>query len=111
MAEMNWVEVGARAQKITWAGEEAGESIWGTVEEFKEVTRKDGTTGNVLTLINEDEKQGYTVWAKSMLLRLLQEAEIKPGMVVKILYEGKERLKTDKTKTFRKYKLFVAQPE
>jgi hypothetical protein len=109
--EMVWTEVGVRAEKKVWAGEQPGEFIYGVVTDFKEVTRKDGTTGNVLTLNNEDEKQEYSVWPKSQLLRLLTEANIQIGQMIKIQYEGKEKLKTDKTKSFRKYKLFIATQE
>jgi hypothetical protein len=110
MSEMNWVEVGAKAEKVTWAGEEEGDFIWGRVDDFKEVTRKDGTKGNVLTIVNEDEGITYNVWPKSQLLRLITEAKIQPDQVVKIEYLGKQKLKTDKTKSFRAYKLFVAAP-
>jgi hypothetical protein len=108
MSEITWNEVGARAQRITWAGEKEGEFIFGIVEEFKEITRKDGTIGNVLTLTNEETEQGYTVWAKSMLLRLLQEAKIGPGMLIKIEYRGMQAVKASPGKKFRAYKLYVA---
>ena len=108
MSETMWVEVGARAEKITWAGENAGDFITGVVEDFKEVTRKDGSKGNVLTLTDEDAGVTYNVWAKSMLLRLLNDADIQPGQLIKIEYHGMQPLKTDKTKKFRSYKLFVA---
>lgn len=110
MTDTTWVEVGARAQRITWAGEEEGESIYGRVEEYKEVTRKDETKGMVLSLINEDTGDTYSVWPKSQLLRLITDANIQPGMLIKIEYLGKQKLKTDKTKSFRAYKLFVAAP-
>jgi hypothetical protein len=110
MSEMNWVEVGAKAERITWAGEEEGDSIWGVVEDFKEVTRKDGSPGNVLTVVNETEGLTYNVWPKSQLLRLITEAKIQPGQIIKIEYLGKQKLKTDKTKSFRAYKLYVAAP-
>jgi len=108
MSEYNWTEVGARAQRVTWSGEEEGDFIYGVVEDFKEVTRKDGTKGNVLSLENPDTKETYSVWPKSQLLRLITEANIQPGMMVKIEYLGKQKLKTDKTKSFRAYKLFIA---
>lgn len=108
MSEIQWTEVGAKAQRITWAGEEEGDFIYGVVEDFKEVTRKDGTKGNVLSLENPDTHETYSVWPKSQLLRLIVEANIQPGMMIKIEYLGKQKLKTDKTKSFRAYKLFVA---
>ena len=107
MSETIWVEVGARAEKITWAGENVGDSIWGVVEDFKEVTRKDETRGHVLTLVNEDDGVTYNVWPKSQLLRLITDAKIEPGQTIKIEYLGKQKLKTDKTKSFRAYKLYV----
>jgi hypothetical protein len=107
----NWTEVGVKAQRMTWNGENAGDFIYGTVEDFKEVTRKDGSVGNVLSLTNPDTEEQYSVWAKSQLLRLLTEAQVQPGMMVKIEYLGKQKLKTDKTKSFRAYKLFVASQE
>jgi hypothetical protein len=109
--EMVWTEVGQKAEKITWAGEEAGDFIWGVVEDFKEVTRKDGSVGNVLSIVNEETKESYSVWPKSQLLRLITEGNIQPGMMIKIEYLGKQKLKTDKTKSFRAYKLFVATQE
>ena len=108
MSEMNWVEVGAKAERITWSGENEGDSIWGVVEDFKEVTRKDGSQGNVLTMVNDEEGLTYNVWPKSQLLRLITEAKIQPGQTIKIEYLGKQKLKTDKTKSFRAYKLYVA---
>ena len=107
MSEMNWVEVGQKAERITWAGENEGDSIWGVVEDFKEVTRKDNSKGNVLTLINEEDDVTYNVWPKSQLLRLITEAKIQPGQTIKIEYLGKQKLKSDKTKSFRAYKLYV----
>ena len=107
MSEMNWVEVGQKAERITWSGENEGDFIWGVVEDFKEVTRKDNTKGHVLTLVNEEEDITYNVWPKSQLYRLVTEAKIQPGNVIKIEYLGKQKLKTDKTKSFRAYKLYV----
>ena len=107
MSEIQWTEVGAKAQRITWSGEVEGDFIYGVVEDFKKVTRKDGTEGDVLSLANPDSGDTYSVWPKSQLLRLITEAKIQPGMMIKIEYLGKQRLKTDKTKSFRAYKLFV----
>ena len=107
----NWTEVGVKAARMTWNGENAGDFIYGEVEDFKEVTRKDGTTGTVLSLTNPDTEEQYSVWAKSQLLRLLTEAQVQPGMMVKIEYLGKQKLKTDKSKSVRAYKLFVAAQE
>lgn len=104
----NWAEVGAKAQRITWAGENEGDTIYGIVEDFKEVERKDGTKGDVLSLSNPDSGETYSVWPKSQLKRLIVEAKIQPGDMIKIEYQGKQKLKTDKTKSFRAYKLFVA---
>jgi hypothetical protein len=104
----NWAEVGAKAQRITWSGENDGDTIQGIVANLKEVTRKDETTGTVLELDDQDTGDAYTVWPKSQLLRLITEAKIQPGDMIKIVYLGKQKLRTDKTKSFRAYKLFVA---
>lgn len=109
MSELVWNEVGAVTQRITWSGENEGDEIQGMVEEFKEVTRKDGTTAMVLTLSNEDTGDCYTVWTKSQLLRLVKDAQVKPGDLIKIVYLGMQKLKSDKTKSFRSYKLFRAE--
>lgn len=108
MSENVWVEVGARAEKITWSGENEGDFITGIFEEFKEVTRKDGSIGHVMTITDEEAGQTYNVWAKSMLLRLIKDANLQPGNLIKIEYHGMKPLKNDKTKKFRSYKLFVA---
>lgn len=108
MANYDWNEVGAKPETTTWSGEQVGDSIYGVVSDFKEVTRKDGTKGNVLSLTNPDTGESYNVWAKSQLLRLLLDAGIDTGKMIKIEYLGKQPLKTDRTKSFRSYKLFVA---
>lgn len=106
--EYTWAQVGEKAQRITWSGENEGDTIYGIVMEIKTVTRKDETQGDVMTIDNPDTGEMYTVWFKSQLKRLITEAKIQPGDMVKIVYEGKQKLKTDKTKSFRAYKLFVA---
>ena len=107
-AEYTWAEVGAKAVRETWAGENEGDSIYGIVQEYKEVTRKDGSKGDVLSIDNPDTGDMYSVWPKSQLKRLITDAKIQPGDMIKIEYLGKQKLKTDKTKSFRAYKLFVA---
>ena len=100
----------ANAESKTWKGEEEGDSIYGKVEEFKEITRKsDGTTAHVLNLYNENLNEWYTVWTKGMLLRLIQSAGVEPGQVIKIVFEGFKPMKTMPDRNYRSYKLFVAE--
>jgi hypothetical protein len=95
----------------TWRGETEGESIFGEVKEFKEVTRKDGTKANVLELYNETFNEYITVWVRGMLLRKLQAANVESGKMIKIEFEGFKPLKSDPTRSYRSYKLFVAEGE
>ena len=90
----------------TWSGENKGDSIYGVVDEFKEVTRKDGSTGNVLVLTNPDSGETYNVWTKSMLLRIMNDIQVQPGMLLKLEYLGKQQLAKDKSKSFRAYKVY-----
>jgi hypothetical protein len=96
------------ADAKTWRGETDGESVFGEVKEFKEVTRKDGTTTHVLNLFNEVFNEWYTIWCKGMLLRKLEAAQVEPGKVVKIEFEGFKPLKSDPDKNYRSYKVYVA---
>ena len=97
------------AESKTWRGETEGESVFGKVEEFKEVTRKDGTTTHVLNLYNDVFNEWYTIWCKGMLLRKLEAAQVEPGKIVKIEFEGFKPLKSDPDKTYRSYKVYTAE--
>ena len=97
------------ADAKTWRGETEGESVFGEVKEFKEVTRKDGTTTHVLNLYNEVFNEWYTVWCRGMLLRKLEAAGTEPGKMVKIEFEGFKPLKSDPNRSFRSYKVYTAE--
>jgi hypothetical protein len=94
----------------TWRGETDGESVFGEVKEFKEITRKsDGTKAHVLNLYNEVLNEWYTIWCKGMLLRKLEGAGVEPGKLVKIEFEGFKPLKSDPDRNYRSYKVFTAE--
>ncbi len=99
------------ANTKTWKGEVDGEYIFGKVEDFKEVTRKDGTKAHVLNLYNDVFNEYYTVWARGMLLRLLEAAEVESGKVIKIEFEGFKPMKTQPDRSYRSYKVFVAEAQ
>ena len=99
----------ANAEAKTWKGDEDGDFIYGKVEEFKEVVRKDETTAHVLNLYNEALNEWYTIWPRGMLLRLLESAQVEPGKVIKIVFEGFRPMKTQPDRNYRSYKLFVAE--
>jgi hypothetical protein len=117
MAEYNWTEIEGKNKKNnkndadvrTWRGEAEGESIFGKVEEFKEVTRKDGTPAHVLNLFNDAFNEYYTVWPKGQLLRKLEAANVAPGSIVKIEFEGFKPLISNPDRSYRAYKVFVAE--
>ena len=114
--EPNWAEVTEKKQRKnddskTWKGEIDGESIYGKVEEFKKVTTHDGRISHVLSLYSDTLSQYYTVWCKGMLLRKLEAANVTPGMVVKIVFVGMKPMSTDPDRSFRSYKVYVAEAQ
>ena len=114
--EPNWTEVADKPKKTdnddskTWRGEIDGESIFGKVEEFKEVTiKKDGRIAHVLKIYNDLINESYTVWCRGMLLRKLETAGVEEGKVIKIQFTGMQPVASDPTKSYRAYKVFVAE--
>jgi hypothetical protein len=112
--EPTWAEVTEKKQKKnddskTWKGEIDGESIFGKVEDFREVVTKDGRTVHVLNLYNDVLNQSYTVWCRGMLLRKLEAAGVATDMMVKIEFVGLKPLATDPDRSFRSYKVYVAE--
>ena len=113
--EPTWTEINDKPKKNnnddgkTWRGEIDGESIFGKVEEFKEVTTKDGRTVHVLKLFNDVFNETYTVWCRGMLLRKLQAAGVEDDKVIKIEFTGMQPVASDPTKSYRAYKVYVAE--
>lgn len=95
----------------TWRGDIDGESVFGKVVEFKEVTTKDGRQTHVLTLENDVFNETYTIWANAMLTRKLEAAGAEPGKMVKVEFVGMLPLSSDPTRTFRAYKVYVAEAQ
>jgi hypothetical protein len=114
--EPTWTEVSDKAKKTidddskTWRGEIDGESIFGKIEEFKEVTvKKDGRIAHVLKLHNDVLDETYTVWCRGMLLRKLEAAGAEVGKVIKIEFVGMFPVASDPNRSYRSYKVFVAE--
>lgn len=95
-----------RLERMTWRGEEDGDSVQGIVKDYKTVETKRGPT-QVLTITNEEFE--VTVWPGKVLVGLLEKMEVEPGMKVKIVFTGMKTSVNNPDRSYRTYKLYRAR--
>ena len=102
----NWVEVkDNKVTSIQWKGENVGDAVEGTVEEFESILTRTGEA-NIITLLDGDTK--YSVFTNKVLQQKLEQANVAPGMEIKIEFLGKVQSKANPTWKYKNYKVYVA---
>ena len=102
----NWIEVkDYKVTSVQWKGENAGDAIEGVVEKFESILTRTGKA-NIVTLLNGDTK--YSVFTNKVLQQKLEQANVAPGMEIKIEFLGKVQSKANPAWKYKNYKVYVA---
>ena len=67
-----------------------------------------GNQADIITIVNQENGIKYSVFTNKVLQQRLEQANVKPGMEIKIEFLGKVPSKANPTWKYKNYKVYVA---